>query len=254
MNDAEAFNELHETPYYLSFMRGYENYMRSENLSYIEHPQMMDAHSRIYLDAKKQGIICEAEGLDTAEAAKRGEDDGWIAAQVAHRNHESIYRYHALNSEEVYEPLETFDNINEISEDNFESDFLDDIDDFSEDLDENIEDLKKSEMPDTMKVTWDYLRGFLAGYADYLYEKDISIDNNEDLRTLLRTSFVRALNSSDDMFNPLREDGKDKFYPGILDGRRCAALDVEQISPLQAHNSDISSPTGKQTDLLSRTC
>lgn len=250
MDHTSDFDELRETAYYLSFMKGYERYMQSENLTFSEHPQMMDSLSRIYRDAKRQGMVCANEEISAEEAAKTGMDDGWIAAQSAHLQHETAYRYQALVSRETSDDIEQPEDFSEW-EDDFPSESEPDFA-AEEPLDEA--NLPETDTPDDIKVTRDYIRGFLIGYADFLYERGISIDGNEDLKSHLRASFVRALDPADDMFNPIREDGKDAFYPGLLDGRRCAALDLERIAQQLNLNTIPPPQNDKQTDILYRSC
>ena len=236
--------------------------MQSENLSFAENPRLMDTLSHIYLSAKRQGVICEIKGMKDEDAARIGMDDGWFAAQAAYQDKGSEYQFNVSDSWET----DDLSSEQATGMDERLTDILEEMDDFSEepeerDIPENIDadsdewliDDKLAE-PEQKEVTWDYLRGFLAGYADYLHEQGISLGDNEELKMHLRASFVRAMDASDDMFNPLRKDAKDSFYPGVLDGKRCATIDLERISQEWNTNPCQSGQTDKESDILCRTC
>lgn len=270
MLEIGSTEKLQDTTYYESFMQGYCGYMKAEELSFSENPELMSALSEIYLLAKKKGMEYASSGLNKSDAAGYGLNDGWSAAQMAHTGKESFYSIGSSSSTDLKDefffdegesdlPLEdeegeTADELNDFEFSESASDTWETGETWDYESDEYTDELNEdTENSDEQKagVTRDYIRGFIAGYSDYLYEYGISLKDNEALKSSLRVSFLRALDPDDDMFNPVRGEDKTSFYPGMMDGRRCAELDIERNSISSALNSDEDDESRvKESDLL----
>lgn len=230
--------------------------MDSEKLSFGENPEMMSLLSDIYLKAKRQGMEYERMQLDEQKACNYGVDDGWAAAKSAYAGKGEYVACGNISSEaddeteysseeENADTTETEDSY-DVSDEWFADDMWEDETDDGVEEEEIVEAIieKKPE------VTREYIRGFLSGYSSYLYEHGISIRDNEQLKSCLRVSFLRALDPNDDMCDAIRTEDKTQFHPGVLDGRRCAELDIERNS-ISFFSDNDKKPDEKEDDLLS---
>lgn len=257
MLENESTEKLHETIYYKYFMRGYCGYMDSEKLSFGENPEMMSLLSDIYLKAKRQGMEYERMKLDEHKACNYGVDDGWAAAKCAYAGKGEYVACGDISSEDddetEYSSEEEDTNTTETEDSYDESDEWYEDDGMWEDetnVREEEEEIVERIIEKKPEVTREYIRGFLSGYSSYLYEHGISIRDNEQLKSCLRVSFLRALDPDDDMSDSLRTEDKTRFHPGVLDGRRCAELDIERNSISFFSDADEKSDE-KEDDLLS---